>query len=75
MLAWLAGEQWKLDAYATFQRTGDTQLEPYQIIARKMLHKPEDAEISPAERQLGKGGELACRLRRIGRRMASHRPP
>ena len=59
VLAWLAGEQWKLDAYATFQRTGDTQLEPYKIIARRMLHKPEDAEISSAERQLGKGGELA----------------
>jgi hypothetical protein len=25
-----------------------------------MLHKPADAEISPAERQLGKGGELAA---------------
>jgi DNA polymerase len=59
VLAWLAGEHWKLEAYATFQRTGDTQLEPYKIIARRMLHKPEDAEISPAERQLGKGGELA----------------
>jgi DNA polymerase len=59
VLAWLAGEQWKLDAYATFQRTGDTQLEPYKIIARRMLHKPETAEISSAERQLGKCGELA----------------
>ncbi|MGY8682664.1 hypothetical protein Q2941_33525 [Bradyrhizobium sp. UFLA05-153] len=59
VLAWLAGEQWKLDAYATFQGTGDTRLEPYKIIARRMLHKPENAEISSAERQLGKGGELA----------------
>jgi hypothetical protein len=59
VLAWLADEHWKLDTYATFQRTGDKQLEPYRVIARKMLHKPADAEISPAERQLGKGGELA----------------
>jgi DNA polymerase bacteriophage-type len=59
-LAWLAGEHWKLEAYTTFQRTGDKQLEPYRVIARKMLHKAKDAEISPAERQLGKGGELAA---------------
>ena len=59
VLAWLAGESWKLMAYETFQRTGDVQREPYRVIARKMLHKSEDAEITPAERQLGKGGELA----------------
>jgi hypothetical protein len=58
VLAWLAGEQWKLDAYSTFQRTGDTQLEPYKIIARRMLHKPENAEISSAERQLGNAASL-----------------
>ena len=59
VLAWLAGEQWKLKAYATFQQTGERELEPYRVVARKMLHKPADAEISSAERQLGKGGELA----------------
>jgi DNA polymerase len=59
VLAWLANEHWKLAAYQTFQKTGDKRLEPYRVIARRMLHKPEDAEISSAERQLGKGGELA----------------
>jgi DNA polymerase len=59
VLAWLAGERWKLIAYQTYQRTGDTTLEPYRVIARKMLNKPADAEISTAERQLGKGAELA----------------
>ena len=58
-LAWLAGERWKLIAYQTYQRTGDTTLEPYRVIARKMLSKPADAEISTAERQLGKGAKLA----------------
>jgi DNA polymerase len=59
VLAWLAGEQWKLAAYQTFQRTGDKTIEPYRVIARKMLHKAPEAEITAPERQLGKGGELA----------------
>jgi DNA polymerase len=59
VLAWLAGERWKLLAYEEYQRTGDTRLEAYQVIARKMLQKPADAEIGAAERQLGKGAELA----------------
>jgi DNA polymerase len=59
VLAYLAGERWKLIAYETYQKTGDKRLEPYQVIARKMLHKAEDAEISRAERQLGKAADLA----------------
>jgi DNA polymerase len=59
VLAWLAGEQWKLAAYATYQKIGDKTIEPYRVIARKMLHKPADAEITTAERQLGKAAELA----------------
>jgi DNA polymerase len=59
VLAWLAGERWKLLAYKTFQETGDKTIEPYRVIARKMLSKPTAAEINPAERQLGKAAELA----------------
>ena len=73
VLAWLSGETWKLLAYRTYQETGDTTLEPYRVIARKMLQKPADAEISSAERQLGKGGELSGRLWRIRRRLEAHR--
>jgi DNA polymerase len=60
VLAWYADEVWKLEAYREFQRTGDTSKEPYRVIARRMLQKPADAVINKAERQLGKGGELAC---------------
>jgi DNA polymerase len=60
VLSWLAGEQWKLDAYRTFFASGDTTREPYKVIARKMLHRADDAEIDPNERQLGKMGELAA---------------
>jgi DNA polymerase len=60
MLAYLAGETWKLLAYQEFQRSGDTTLEPYRVIARKMLRKPADAEIDADGRQLGKAADLAC---------------
>ena len=60
VLAWLAGERWKLLAYQEYQRTGDTRLEAYRVIARRMLQRPPDAEINNAERQLGKGAELAA---------------
>ena len=59
VLAWLAGETWKLAAYRTYLHTGDTSLEPYRVIARRMLNRPADAEITGAERQLGKAAELA----------------
>jgi DNA polymerase len=59
VLAWLANEHWKLSAYQTFIETGDTALEPYRVIARKMLGREEDAGINSAERQLGKAAELA----------------
>jgi DNA polymerase bacteriophage-type len=59
VLSWLAGEQWKLDAYRSFFGSGDTSREPYKMIARRMLHRADDAEIDSAERQLGKAAELA----------------
>ncbi|HEY1864972.1 MAG TPA: toprim domain-containing protein [Roseiarcus sp.] len=59
VLSWLAGEQWKLDAYRSFFDSDDMAREPYKIIARRMLHRADDAEIDSAERQLGKMGELA----------------
>jgi DNA polymerase bacteriophage-type len=60
VLATFAGETWKLEAYREFDRTGNTQLEPYRVVARKMLRKTDpNTEITAAERQTGKGGDLA----------------
>jgi DNA polymerase len=59
VLAWLANERWKLLAYREFQQTGNKTIEPYRVIARKMLQKPADAPIDSAQRQLGKAAELA----------------
>jgi hypothetical protein len=53
VLAWLAGETLKLDAYRAFDASGDKRIEPYRIIASKMLGKDLDA-ISKVDRQTGK---------------------
>jgi DNA polymerase len=58
VLAWLAGETWKLDAYRKFDATGDPALEPYCVTASKILGRavtPEDE----AGRQIGKICDLA----------------
>ena len=57
-LAWLADEIWKLQAYEEYDRTGDKNIEPYRVIAGRMLHKS-SADITPVERQIGKCAELA----------------
>jgi hypothetical protein len=59
VLAWFAGEHWKLDAYRQYDRTGDKTLEPYRVIAAKMLRKDVATIVSP-ERQQGKCAELAA---------------
>jgi DNA polymerase len=61
VLAWLAGEQWKLDAYRRYDVTGDKALEPYRVLAHRMLGKNTPiSDITAAERQLGKAAELAA---------------
>ena len=59
VLAWLADETWKLDAYREFDRTGDKRIEPYRITASKMLGKELDA-ITKVDRQTGKIGDLSA---------------
>jgi DNA polymerase len=61
VLAWVAGEEWKLDAYRRYDATRDPKDEPYCILACRMLHVPEGT-ITPdqRERAYGKTGDLAC---------------
>ena len=59
VLAWLAGETWKLDAYREFDASGDKRIEPYRITASKMLGKELDA-ITKIDRQTGKIGDLSA---------------
>ena len=58
VLAWVANETWKLDAFRKYDETGDERLHPYRQIAAQMLRKDVLA-IAKAERQMGKGAELA----------------
>src|SRR5262249_7179263 len=57
--AWFAGEEWKLAAFREYDATGDERLHVYRQTAARMLRKDVLAITKP-ERQMGKGGELAC---------------
>jgi DNA polymerase len=61
VLAWVAGEQWKLDAYRRYDATRDSRDEPYCVLACRMLRLPEGS-VTPdtRERAYGKTGDLAC---------------
>jgi len=60
VLAWVAGEQWKLDQYRRFDATRDPREEPYCITACKIFRVPDGsyAKESP-ERAVGKTCDLA----------------
>jgi hypothetical protein len=60
VLAWLAGETWKLEVYREYDRTKDPTLEPYCVNATKILkrNKPVTPEDETA-RGVGKTGDLA----------------
>jgi DNA polymerase bacteriophage-type len=61
VLAWVAGEEWKLEAYRRFDATQDPRDEPYSVLACRMLHVP-DGTFTPdsPERKIGKTADLAC---------------
>jgi DNA polymerase len=58
ILAWLAGETWKIDVYCRFDATGDPADEPYTVTAAKILGKS-PAAVTAEERRIGKTCELA----------------
>jgi DNA polymerase len=58
VLAWFAGEEWKLANYREYDATGRPELEPYCATATRMLKRT----VTPADdagRQIGKTADLA----------------
>src|SRR5262249_46360581 len=58
VLAWVAGEQWKLDSYRCFDATHDPGDEPYRVIAGKIFHT-QPGNITKEQRNAGKTCDLA----------------
>jgi DNA polymerase len=58
VLAWFAGEGWKLDAFRRFDVSGDPALDPYLVAATRILKRPV-APDDEAGRHFGKTNELA----------------
>ena len=58
VLAWVAGEQWKLDAYRRFDATQAPQDEPYRVLAGRLFRVPAGA-ITDEQRSSGKVCDLA----------------
>jgi DNA polymerase len=58
VLAWYAGETWKLDAFRRFDATADPRFDPYLSAAARILKRPVDPE-DEINRHLGKTCELA----------------
>jgi DNA polymerase len=62
VLAWVAGEEWKLASYRRFDATQDPKDEPYCATACKILRLPEGSitpKTHPVERGIGKVADLA----------------
>jgi DNA polymerase len=58
ILAWVAGEDWKLENYRGFDSTGDPALESYCAMASRIFKRKVTPE-NEAERNIGKVCELA----------------
>jgi DNA polymerase len=58
VLAWIADEQWKLDAYRRFDATHDPTDEPYRVTAAQIFHTTPD-KITDDQRKVGKTCDLA----------------
>jgi hypothetical protein len=58
VLAWIAGEEWKLDTYRQFDIDGDPALEPYCVSATHVLKRPVTPK-DAAGRAIGKICDLA----------------
>jgi DNA polymerase len=60
VLAWVAGEEWKIESYRRFDATQDPRDEPYCITACRIFCAPDGSfDKDSPERQIGKTCDLA----------------
>ena len=59
VLAWIAGEKWKIDAYHKYDTTKAPSDEPYIQTAAKVLRVNSPVTITKAQRKIGKTCDLA----------------
>ena len=61
VLAWVGGEEWKLEAYRNFDLTQDPRFEPYCVTACRIFGVPDGTytKADTAERKVGKTCDLA----------------
>ena len=62
VLAWVAGEKWKLSSYQKYDATQDARDEPYCVTACRIFRKPPGSiskDTAPEERGVGKTCDLA----------------
>src|SRR5262249_36308833 len=75
VLAWVADEQWKLEAYRRYDARRDSGDEPYCVLASRMLHLPEGS-VKPGsrERAFGKTGAWRAAIKEARTQSKSLRP-
>jgi DNA polymerase len=58
VLAWIAGETWKIGAYERYDATGEASDEPYRVTAARIFHISPD-KVTKEQRNVGKVCDLA----------------